>query len=343
MIALSFCIPVYNFGRYISDTLDSIVSEVEGMSGVEVVILDGNSTDNTEEIVRKYCDNFPFIRYLHREERGGIDADLNHAIFEAAGEYCWLMSGDDVVRNGSVKRLFQWIKYKHDVYICEHSQCDLDLRHIYDYPIFKRRNSFQCDFGNSIERRDYLACALNTEAIFSFMSGLVIKRSVWIDASDPEPFMHSCWGHVARLISCASTSLVVCFTGECWVDRRGDNDSFLSKGLVKRLGIAVDGYSRIAEYYYGLNSPEASEFRRLVRGDLRFILFMHAKCLAKDHPMTEDLDDLNRMVRAIYLDKKLYCLVAKLIYFYTPVNFYKSLRYIVRRLRKLLNSPIFTK
>ncbi len=47
---LSVCIPIYNFAKFIPETLDSILAQ-DGADEIEIVILDGASTDNTAEIV----------------------------------------------------------------------------------------------------------------------------------------------------------------------------------------------------------------------------------------------------------------------------------------------------
>ena len=50
-VRLSICIPVYNFGPFVGQTLDSILGQSGMGEGVEVLVVDGASTDNTEEVV----------------------------------------------------------------------------------------------------------------------------------------------------------------------------------------------------------------------------------------------------------------------------------------------------
>ena len=56
-LLLSICIATYNRSEFIGETLDSIFSQNSPL--LEVVVVDGGSTDNTEEIVRSY---------LHKEQ-----------------------------------------------------------------------------------------------------------------------------------------------------------------------------------------------------------------------------------------------------------------------------------
>jgi abequosyltransferase len=63
-ISLSICIPTYNFGKFIGQTLESIIPNLT--EAVEVVILDGGSTDDTADVVAQKQRNFPQIQY-HRQ------------------------------------------------------------------------------------------------------------------------------------------------------------------------------------------------------------------------------------------------------------------------------------
>ena len=80
---LSICIPTFNFGEFIGETLESILPQV--VDGVEVVILDGGSTDDTTAVVRSFQDRYPELRYVRRDERGGIDRDMARNVDLARG------------------------------------------------------------------------------------------------------------------------------------------------------------------------------------------------------------------------------------------------------------------
>src|SRR2546421_12213389 len=94
---LSFCIPVHNFGAFLPATLESILPQMH--DALEIVVFDGGSTDNTPELMGDICARGPRGRYLRRDVRGGIDADLASCIDAALGGYCWLFSGDDTLQS----------------------------------------------------------------------------------------------------------------------------------------------------------------------------------------------------------------------------------------------------
>ena len=58
---LSICIATYNRGKFIGETLDSILVQMN--PHVELVIVDGASPDNTAEVVGKYMTRFPQIQW----------------------------------------------------------------------------------------------------------------------------------------------------------------------------------------------------------------------------------------------------------------------------------------
>jgi O-antigen biosynthesis alpha-1,3-abequosyltransferase len=118
---LSIIIPVYNFGEFLPDTLKSILKQ--RVNEVEVLVVDGASTDNTTKIVSQFSSRHPQIKYHRLPKKGGIDRDLAKAVQLATSEYCWLFSGDDVMTTGAIARVLQEIQTDDDIYLCKHEEC----------------------------------------------------------------------------------------------------------------------------------------------------------------------------------------------------------------------------
>ena len=102
-LRLSVCIPVYNFGAFLGETLESIVPQAA--KAVEIVVLDGGSTDDTPQVVGRFQERFPRLNYVRREKKGGIDRDMAFAVEAARGDYVWLFSGDDRMRPDAIERV----------------------------------------------------------------------------------------------------------------------------------------------------------------------------------------------------------------------------------------------
>ncbi len=113
---VSIIIPTYNSEKFISSTIDSILSQ--NYSDLECIIADGGSSDNTIEIIKKYKDiNGDKIIYFSEKDSGVFDA-LNKGIKKATGDLIgWLGSDDIYSNNNIIKRAVDEIKIK-NIDIC---------------------------------------------------------------------------------------------------------------------------------------------------------------------------------------------------------------------------------
>ena len=60
-ITVSVIIPVYNEERYIEGCLNSLIDQSYPRDEMEWVVIDGNSSDRTVEILQKYAERYPII------------------------------------------------------------------------------------------------------------------------------------------------------------------------------------------------------------------------------------------------------------------------------------------
>lgn len=323
---VSVCVPVHNCGEFLGEALDSILSQAS--KPLEVIVYDGGSTDNTPVLMEHYAQRWPQIRYHRSPSRGGIDADLETCISLAQGKYCWLFSGDDVMRRGAMDRAAQHIESGEDVYICQHSNCDKRMNVTSYYPVLNPDAAGTADLSDLDERLNWFRSARTTEAFFSFMSGLVIRKDTWSTGELPDDFNGSCWGHVARLFGLARTGLRVHYVAERWLDRRGENDSFADKGIVNRYRIAIEGYHRIGGVYFGHDSEEAFHIRRVLRNEFRLRMFLGAKYLCGKDPERENRALLDELVGKTYCDRSLENVMKHFIYRMAPEGVYPWARAI---------------
>lgn len=66
---ISVICPIYNEEKYISQCIDSILEQDYPKNKIEVLFVDGISTDKTRLIIRKYQQKFPFIYVLDNQQR----------------------------------------------------------------------------------------------------------------------------------------------------------------------------------------------------------------------------------------------------------------------------------
>ena len=302
MIKLSICIPTYNFGKFIGETLDSILPQVT--DEVEVVVLDGGSTDDTAEVVGSRMKVYPQLVYHDQGYRGGIDRDIEKNVSLARGEYCWLFSSDDVMLPGAVEKILEAIRSKYDVYICEHILCSLEMVPISEHPPFNGiTHQTLFDLGDEKQRKVYFRAARTSEAFFSFLAGPVFRKTVWDKAYVPESFRGTCWIVAGHLLSAIPTGLTVDYLHEKLMYKRCENDSFSDRGIVNRYRIAIEGLHFIANAVFGQESEEAFHIRRVIRNEIEIQPIIMVKFYAIKHPEQENLELLNKIVKMHYSDR----------------------------------------
>lgn len=116
MTVISIVVPVYNLGKYIEKTLDSIFAQT--FTDIEVVAVNDGSNDNTSDVLEKYSRNEPRLKVVHQRNSGVSRARIN-GVIAATGEYIGFVDGDDLIDPDMYKRLFSnIIKYDADISHC---------------------------------------------------------------------------------------------------------------------------------------------------------------------------------------------------------------------------------
>ena len=91
---VSFVVPCYNLAHFLSDCVNSILSQTYG--DFEILILDDCSPDDTPEVARSFRDDR--VKYIRNEKNLGHISNYNKGISLAAGKYVRLISADDLLR-----------------------------------------------------------------------------------------------------------------------------------------------------------------------------------------------------------------------------------------------------
>ena len=91
---LSVGLPVYNGQRYLAEALDALLGQ--SFTDFELIISDNASTDETEEICRRYAAKDPRIRYIRQPRNIGLNPNHNLVLREARGEYFKWAAHDDL-------------------------------------------------------------------------------------------------------------------------------------------------------------------------------------------------------------------------------------------------------
>ncbi len=101
MAKVSVYVPCYNYGHYLQNAVQSALSQ-DGVD-VEVLIIDDASTDNTQEVAAALTRDSR-VEYIRHSRNLGNIATYNEGIEWATGDYAVLLSADDLLTRGSLRR-----------------------------------------------------------------------------------------------------------------------------------------------------------------------------------------------------------------------------------------------
>lgn len=83
MAKISVIIPVYNTEKYIEKCLDSILKQT--MQDFEIIIVNDGSTDNSEDVIKKYIEEHKNLRIKYlKKENGGLASARNYGVEHAS-------------------------------------------------------------------------------------------------------------------------------------------------------------------------------------------------------------------------------------------------------------------
>jgi len=169
---LSVCIATYNRAGHIGETLESIISQIT--DEVEIVIVDGASTDDTGSVVKRYVEVCRQIRYIRLPSKGGVDKDYCKAVELAQGEYCWLFPDDDLLKPDAISTVLNEVSKGFSLIVVNAQVMNKDFSKVLE------EKRLQID-------KNEIYDGLKLEQLFhrvipyiSFIGSVVVNRDVWM-------------------------------------------------------------------------------------------------------------------------------------------------------------------
>lgn len=165
MPKVSVIVPVYNKEEYLSQCVDSLLSQ--SLDDMEIILVDDGSADSSGAISDSYAFSHQNIIVIH-QENAGLGPARNSGIEAAHGDYVGFVDADDWVESGMFERLYaEGASISADIIVSGH--CDVTngrKTYVKVHPLAGRI----LEGRESIEpyRRNLFGHALNDAVVESF-------------------------------------------------------------------------------------------------------------------------------------------------------------------------------
>lgn len=91
---ISICMPVYNAENYVGQAIEGILAQT--YDHYEIVVCDNCSTDSSAEIVQKYAQKYPQVRFYQNQWNIGFSGNAHKTTSLAKGDFLLLHAADDI-------------------------------------------------------------------------------------------------------------------------------------------------------------------------------------------------------------------------------------------------------
>lgn len=101
---ISVILPSFNVAQFIGECIDSVIKQT--LRDIEIICVDGGSTDGTLDILEEYANMDSRIKLIHSEIKS-YGYQMNLAINQANGEYIGIVETDDYIDEDMYERLYE--------------------------------------------------------------------------------------------------------------------------------------------------------------------------------------------------------------------------------------------
>jgi len=111
---VSVITPCYNHGKYVRDTIESVVKQT--YKNIEYFVIDDGSTDNSTEVIEKLRKKYNFNFEVQKNR--GLAFTMNKLVTKCKGKYIALLESDDVWTLDKIERQVAFLEANPEVSVC---------------------------------------------------------------------------------------------------------------------------------------------------------------------------------------------------------------------------------
>lgn len=102
MNSVDVAIPSYNYARYLTACIESVLSQ--GIDDVRVHVIDNASTDDSVAVAYRMAERDPRVSVIARPQNLGPHASFNSGVDWASAKYMMILCADDLLAPGALRR-----------------------------------------------------------------------------------------------------------------------------------------------------------------------------------------------------------------------------------------------
>lgn len=175
-IGISVIIPVYNVEEYLTECLESVISQ--NMKNIEVLCINDGSTDHSPEILKAYGKKDGRVIVIDQENQG-LSCARNVGIGRARGEYILFLDSDDCLAEHALKELYETARAENLEILTFDAECFYETEEL-------KRKEYKDDYYRS--RREYsgvwtgeeLFCERVEKDDFCDSACLLLIQNIWL-------------------------------------------------------------------------------------------------------------------------------------------------------------------
>ena len=173
MIHFSVVIPCFNVGKYVRDTIHSVLAQ-KFVYDFEIILINDGSSDDTLHVINEFS-NVHNIKIFNNTENKGVSYSRNRGISECKGNFVLFLDGDDYYEPDLFQELYNVVN--------NNSQIDL-----FTFSFKKKSKNSQKSYTNS----KYNLCTFNKSeflkiyfrrSLYQCMCSFAVKRDTLIKNS----------------------------------------------------------------------------------------------------------------------------------------------------------------
>lgn len=118
MYLFSVIMPIYNVGKYLDESITSVINQTIGFEeNIQLILINDGSTDNSEKICQKYVEKYPNNIIYKYKENGGVSSARNEGIQYINSKYTIFFDPDDIWNINAFKEFNSFFNDHEDVKI----------------------------------------------------------------------------------------------------------------------------------------------------------------------------------------------------------------------------------